>query len=192
VLPAAAPFGENQIVLDAQPIDINGDALLDLLIAGMQGQPTYDGGRFVQVLINRGGKQFVDETSARIPAEDARLASTSRNTSSWPHALTVLDFNHDSVMDLTVEYVHNAGVTPPDLPVVWINDGGTFAALKVMDFVPAGGESRIGRFHLMPTAQGYSIITPRYDAPSGGFRITGLLAVPTQVFPAARAIFTTP
>jgi hypothetical protein len=177
VLPAPAPFAENQLALDARAIEVNGDGLMDLVIVGTQGQPTYYGGRFVQVLINRGGKQFVDETSVRIPEEDSRYASTTREGSSWPRPINVIDFNNDSIMDFALYYTHNSGAMSPDLPLVWINDGaGKFATLKAKDFAPAGSESRLGGFHLMPTQHGYSIITPRYDANSGGFRITGMLA----------------
>ena len=177
VLPAPAVFGENQIALDAQAIDVNGDNLADLVIAGTQGQPTYYGGWFVQVLINRGAKQFTDETSTRIPAEDSHFRTETAGMASWPKVMRVLDFNHDSVMDFSFEYVHNSGSVSPELPLLWINDGaGQFAALKVKDFVPAGSESRLGTFHLMPTQHGYSVITPRYDAATGGFRITGMMA----------------
>jgi hypothetical protein len=177
VLPAPAGFGENQIALDARAIDVNNDGRPDLVISGTQGQPVYYGGWFAQILINRGDRQFADETVARIPAEDSRFRAEARGSASWPGRAHVLDFNHDSVMDFTFEYVHNSGSASPELPLVWINDGaGQFAALKVKDFVPAGSESRLGSFHLMPTQHGYSIITTRYDAPSGGFRVTGMLA----------------
>jgi hypothetical protein len=177
VLPAPAGFGENQVALDAQSLDVNGDHLPDLVIVGTQGQPTYYGGRFVQVLINRGGKQFADESSTRIPEEESRFRAEARNVASWPRVANVLDFNNDSLPDFSVSYVHNGGTMSPELPLVWINDGsGRFIALKVKDFVPAGSESRLGNFHLMPTQHGYSVITPRYDAASGGFRVSGMLA----------------
>ena len=62
-LPLPGIFANTHIDLDVQRIDVNQDGLPDLVLVGTQGRPFYDGW-FVQILVNKGNRQFVDETAA--------------------------------------------------------------------------------------------------------------------------------
>jgi hypothetical protein len=165
-LPASTFFAD-RYELGVQRIDVNQDGLPDLVLVGTR-QSTY-AGWFVQILVNRGNRQFVDETAARIPQGEAGRAT-------GPGAFVVhqLDFNHDGAPDFYVEFV-GPGLSQ-DLPLIWLNDGtGKFSTLKVEDFVTAADAFRIGASpHLVETANGYSFMTT--NALSAGLRVIGLLA----------------
>jgi hypothetical protein len=93
----------------------------------------------------------------------------------YPGSVQVLDFNQDGAPDFAVEFLGSLALTPSQ-PLIWINDGtGQFSTLTVGDFVAAGKESVIGTGHLAATRNGYSFITPRWNA-NGGLKLTGMLA----------------
>jgi VCBS repeat protein len=139
-LPEPAPFSTHQD-LDVQRIDVNQDGLPDLVLAGTQGlsgTATYYDGWFVRVLINRGDRQFVDETAERVPQGNAFGGTpdvpTQTAAARW---VRVLDFNQDRAPDFSVEYLAD-GKYPlkRNQSLVWLNDGtGRFSTLKVSDFV---------------------------------------------------------
>ena len=174
LLPAPAPFVDSHIDLDAASIDADGDGMLDLLVVGTQGRPFYDGW-FVQLLMNRGDREFIDETSGRLqPHEWFGGAVGARSGSPWAQWVRVLDFNGDGVSDFAVSA---SGELPQSQPLVWLNDGsGQFTALNVHDFVRPGEEWRVIGALLMKTRYGYSFIAPWSHSRSGGLMVTGLLA----------------
>jgi hypothetical protein len=152
LLPATQAF-PTHIDLDAEPIDINGDGLKDLVIVGTQGQPFYDGW-FVQILINHGNHVFTDATSQFLSPQDAMGGQVGVATGTpWPIWVTVLDFNHDGLPDFSVEY--SGAALTQSTPLIWINDGtGHFHTLKVSEFVAPGNEWQLGNGHLTQTDQG--------------------------------------
>jgi hypothetical protein len=182
-LPVPDIFQNTHIDHDVQRIDVNQDGLQDLLIVGTQAIPvgqSTSSGWFVQVLINHGNRQFVDETADRVPLGEGSAGSEGVvSAAPWPLWVRVLDFNQDGAPDFTVDFMSSdrTGRLSPDQPVVWINDGtGHFSTLKVGDFVPAGREWLIGNNHLVATPNGYSFISLQYHAVRGTLTLTGLLA----------------
>lgn len=180
LLPAETRLA-GHIDLDVQPIDANGDGLMDLVIVGTQGQPFYDGW-FVQLLINEGGRNYVDATSTLLAGADSLGGTHGANSGRpWASWVRVLDFNHDGHSDFAVEY-SGTGVTGSSsvewrsTPLVWINDGsGHFSTLKVSDFAGPGEEWRLGNnVHIYPMNEGYGFVRPH--AYSDGLSLTGLAA----------------
>lgn len=158
---------------DIEPIDVNQDGLPDLVLVGTQ-VPNY-AGWFVQVFINKGNKQFVDESADRLAPEDASGGFDGLRFSG-AGAIDILDFNQDGAPDFFLEFGSGGRGVTRDLPLVWLNDGtGHFSTLKVADFVAAGGESQLGPSpRLVATRNGYSFIAP--ISQGQGLRIRGLLA----------------
>ncbi len=99
VLPKPEPFVDSHIDLHAAGIDADDDGLPDLLVVGTQGNPFYDGW-FVQLLMNRGGGAFIDETPSRFRAAEWFGGSVGVETGApWAQWVRVLDFNGDGVSD---------------------------------------------------------------------------------------------
>ena len=162
---------------DIEPIDVNQDGRLDLVLVGTQ-TPQY-AGWFVQVFINTGNKQFADESADRLPPGDASGGFGGPMFFNQPSGVEVLDFNQDGAPDFFINYNHGGRViTTPDLPLVWLNDGaGHFSTLKVRDFVAAGNELLLGPSpRLVRTRNGFSFIAPSAQPTGPGLRIRGLLA----------------
>jgi hypothetical protein len=174
LIPAPASF-PTHIDLDMQPIDINGDGFRDLVVTGTQGQPFYDGW-FVQLLLNNGGHSFVDVTANLVASTDAMGGTPGQRTGApWGMWVNVADYNRDGFQDFALEYA-GAQLTQAT-PLIWLNDGtGHFHPIKVSDLVAPGEEWRLGGAHLMPTANGYSLLTLQEYPGSGGLIETGLLA----------------
>lgn len=176
-LPMPAPFVGGHIDLDAAAIDADGDGLIDLVVVGTQEDPFYDGW-FVQLLINRGDRTFIDETSSRLQPHERFGGRVGEETGApWAQWVEVLDFDGDGVSDFAVK-PHPAGrQLRQNQPLIWLNDGsGQFAALNVHDFVQPGEEYLITGAVLMRTRHGYSFIRPVIYPGSGGLVVTALLA----------------
>jgi len=89
----AAPFGIEAGVIDSHAVDLNGDGRLDIVLDVQRNGSV--GGRAIQVLINRGGGKFADESSQRV---DVAWASTD-----WVKYLHFADFNGDGHKDILTE-----------------------------------------------------------------------------------------
>jgi hypothetical protein len=170
-LPAPVSFPETRMDMDAQRIDVNLDGLQDLVLVGTQ--QNYQGW-FVQILVNKGNRQFMDETAVRVPAGE--FSGNSNGIS--PVNVQVLDFNQDGAPDFFPRFLTGSrGMLPQDWPIVWLNDGtGHFITLKVGDFVPPGKEQLIGSPHLIATRNGYSFFTTTGAGGGGRLALQGLLA----------------
>ena len=154
-------------------IDVNLDGLQDLVLVGTQQNYA---GWFVQILVNRGDRQFVDETAERVPAGQGSGGGDGPPASVYPANVQVLDFNQDGAPDFAVEFITGSTPLTQSQPLIWINDGtGHFSTLTVGDFVTAGRENVLATAHLVATRNGYSFITPRWTG-SGGLKLTGVLA----------------
>ena len=178
-LPPPRIFGNAHIDLDVQRIDLNQDGLPELVLVGTQQAPAFYDGWFVQILVNKGNRQFVDETALRLAPGEASGGREGLTTNApSPKWVRVLDFNHDGAPDFTVDFSGGGVGITQNLPLVWLNDGaGHFSALKVGDFVVAGNERLLGNpTHLIATRNGFSFIAPQIFSSSRDLRITGLLA----------------
>ena len=118
-LPQSPVTPESTVDIDA--MDLNGDGLNDLVVSVTRGGDgstgTYYGTGYIQLLINRGGGQFSDETAARYPAQTANAPGA------WWKFVRSIDFNLDGAPDLLLTgagggaYAHNQAAR------VLLNDG---------------------------------------------------------------------
>ena len=186
-LPAPARFPNGYGALNFERIDVNQDGLMDLVSVGTQFPLSIDGW-YLQVFINHGNREFVDETADRVPPGEAAGGTEGVNAGivgPGSDCLQVLDFNQDGAPDFFVGFHPSNGVAriTPDQPLLWLNDGtGHFSTLKVRDFVAAGKERQspnnvLGTCRLVPTRNGYSFISVGYNGKIGNpLTVTGLLA----------------
>lgn len=108
-----------EIVLDVEPIDLNGDGFADLMLSITNGgtHDVFYRTPYIQLLVNDGTGHFRDETAIRLPQ------SKSPDAGGWLMSLTPVDFNRDGAMDILAE---SAGGTVKSS--VYLNDGkGNFA-----------------------------------------------------------------
>lgn len=183
LLPENVMLFGNHLDLEAQAIDVNGDGRPDIVLAGTQVNPYYEGW-FVQILVNQGDRTFLDETTSRLPPKAIADWTGTANTTPWPVRVRVLDFNGDGFPDFALDLLHVTKIKQTQ-PLVWLNDGtGHFTILTVGDFVSPGNEWQLGTAHLMATMNGFSFITPQNYPGSGGQMMTGLIAsAPYRVTP---------
>jgi len=156
----------------------------------------FRGGWSVQILVNHGNREFVDETANRVPEGEASggiegVAPVTIGLDRTP--LHILDFNQDGAPDFSLNFGATIALPyTPDQPLVWLNDGtGHFSTLKVRDFVAAGRDPVIlGSAHLVATRNGYSFLSVTYSSKNRQpLSITGLLATkPYRITPAPSAL----
>jgi hypothetical protein len=185
-LPGPGILAGTRADYDIEPIDVNQDGLTDLVLVGTQ-VPNY-AGWFVQVFINKGNRQFVDETAARVSPEDASGGFDGLKFSG-AGSIAVLDFNQDGAPDFFLNFSSGGRGVTRDLPLVWLNDGtGHFSTLKSGDFVAPGNEQSLGPSpRLVATRNGYSFIAPIGNG--AGLRVRGLLATkPYRTTPNSSAL----
>jgi hypothetical protein len=103
----------NEIVLDIQAIDLNGDALPDLALSITNGGGVDEFYQlaYVQLLVNKGDGIFVDETDARLPQ-----GRQTHIDAGWYKSVEVVDLNRDGYDDMVLDN-SQAG------PRVLFNDG---------------------------------------------------------------------
>ena len=180
ILPTPAPFVDGSIGLDAAAIDADGDGSQDVIVVGTQEDPFYDGW-FVQLLMNRGERRFIDETSRRLQPDEWFGGSIGEASGApWAQWVEVLDFNGDGASDFAVRAHPTRGQLPQNQPLIWLNDGaGQFDALSVRDFVQPGEEWRVSHALLMKTRHGYSFVVPQSHP--GRLIVAGMLA--TRPYP---------
>jgi len=96
-LPAAGLSKE--IVLDVKTLDLNGDALPDLMLSVTNGGANdvfYHTG-YIQLLVNDGAGGFRDETAARLPQSKQAAGP------GWFMSLSAVDLNNDGLVDILAE-----------------------------------------------------------------------------------------
>jgi hypothetical protein len=119
---------DKEIILEAEPIDLNGDAFPDLMLSVTNGgeRDVFYHTDYIQLLVNDGTGHFRDETAARLP-QSKDIASPG-----WLMSLSSVDFNNDGFADILAE---SAGW--PVTSKVYLNRGdGTFD----LDWESAVGE----------------------------------------------------
>ena len=144
-----------------------------------QADPAGYDGWFVQLLMNRGDGTFTDETSLRLqPHEQSSGNAGVATNAPHPRRVQVLDFNGDGAPDFAMQ-AHLP--LPPNVPLVWLNDG-RFWALKVHDFFPPAGHHEwqwlLADAFFMRTRHGYSLFAMLSVSATGtpGLTLAGLLA----------------
>ena len=94
-------YGANGNANDMEVIDINGDGLLDIVLASTKHEPYYDG-RAVQFFLNNGDLTFSDVTSTYNP-DVGKYANGSSASNGWWNGegeLHILDFDGDGDLDI--------------------------------------------------------------------------------------------
>ena len=133
VLPRAgffASFGTAEVV-SISVHDCNGDGLPDLLFGGYHSDTTRNT-RGVQLLVNRGGRYFADETRSRL-GDHAWSADEG-----WQSEHRFFDFNHDGTVDIVPEGYAGLVDGGPNV-MAWLNDGTcNYVALRTTEFDDAG------------------------------------------------------
>lgn len=94
------PGGFTEVVVGIETIDLNGDALPDLMLS-----VTNDGSHdefyklpYIQLLVNEGNGRFRDETELRLPQSKSVQSSTA-----WYHSATAVDVNGDGFQDIVAD-----------------------------------------------------------------------------------------
>src|SRR5690606_3909551 len=90
----------NEISLDFQAIDLNGDKLPDLAVSITNGGSFSEFYKvpYLQLLVNKGDGQFVDETAMRFAQSKA-----SGSDMSWYKSVEVVDLNRDGYDDMVLD-----------------------------------------------------------------------------------------
>ncbi|QOY93752.1 VCBS repeat-containing protein [Massilia sp. UMI-21] len=108
------PGGFQEVVIGIETIDLNGDALPDLMLS-----TTNDGSHddfyklpYLQLLVNEGNGKFRDETDLRLPQ-----SKTVGTETAWYFSATAVDVDGDGFQDIVVDG-QNAGFSR-----VYMNDG---------------------------------------------------------------------
>ncbi len=126
--------------------DVNDDGFQDLLLVHQRNDDTlpnviWFSGRYVQVLVNRGGMSFADETSTRMGDQSATTPERNQDggrLNNVARAPVMQDIDRDGCADLVMSQ-SNAAVRI-ESPLVYRNDGsGRFRAMSPVPFV---GSSR--------------------------------------------------
>ncbi len=123
--------------------DVNGDGFQDLLLVHERNGDTLPDviehtGRYVQVLVNRDGTSFVDETPARMGDQSATTPERGPDGKALHNAATprMHDVDRDGCADLVTQ--GNVDVRT-ESPLVYRNDGsGRFEAMSPVPFVGSG------------------------------------------------------
>ena len=150
--------------------DVNADGFQDLLLVHPRND---DGppnvlpwtGRYVQVLVNRGGKRFDDETLARMGDQSATTAERNPDGEPLHNAAPprMHDVDRDGCADLVMS--RSSGAVRTAAPLVYRNDGsGRFQAMSPVPF--AGSDRYFGHGAVPADVNGdtaIDFVVPHHD-----------------------------
>lgn len=114
VLPAVEVQG---VVVDIDAEDLDGDGNREIVLSRTGSDPFYEG-YYIQIVGNRGGRQFADETSERI-------MDGADPHGRWLDWIRLQDVNDDGHLDIFIDSQSNHGMT-------WLNDGSGHMSCLVM------------------------------------------------------------
>ena len=138
-------YGITTLTTDIDPLDINGDGLIDLILAQTDGSSSnFWRGQYHQVLINDGNGGFVDETSSRIPHQD--FSTVPRSLMAFPNQTFLEDIDLDGHLDIIVNSTEVLVAEPNITPTrIYMNDGsGRFLPLPNQTIY--SGSDWVGRY----------------------------------------------
>jgi len=121
LLPDAMPpkdFALSDIAHDIQPIDLNGDAYVDLFVV-YERQPSQ--GSYIQALANNQDGTFRNETLSRLESLDRQV---------WIRSLALRDLDHDGDQDLLAFPWDDQDPNP----LLFLNDGNGHFSREFLDF----------------------------------------------------------
>ena len=146
-LPHPAFYNGHTAVPRLTHFDVDGDGFQDLLLLHERNDDTFPNvvyftGRYIQVLINRGGTSFVDETPVRMGDQSATTPERGPDGEPLHNAAAprVHDVDRDGCADLVMWGGSNVRT---ESPLVYLNDGsGRFRAASPVPF--AGSDRHFG------------------------------------------------
>ena len=142
-------FNEGYTSVSGQThFDVNGDGLQDLLMVHSRNDDALPNvipftGRYVQVLVNRGGTSFADETTLWMGDQSATLPERNADGGHLYNAAepVMRDVDRDGCADLTMSRI--SGSVRTESPLAYRNDGsGRFQAMSPVPF--AGSDDYFG------------------------------------------------
>ena len=149
--------------------DVNRDGFQDLLLLHDRNDDTFPNviyftGRYIQVLVNRGGMSFDDETAARMGDQSATTPERNPDGEPLHNAATprMHDVDRDGCADLVMWRGPNVRT---ESPLVYLNDGsGRFQAASP---VPFAGSDRYFGFNAVPADvngdEAIDFVVPRHS-----------------------------
>ncbi len=133
--------------------DVNGDGFQDLLLLHERNGDTYPNvawhtGRYIQVLVNRGGRSFDDETPARMGDQSATTPERGPDGEPLYNVATptMHDVDRDGCADLVMWDSPNN--VRAESPLAYLNDGS--GRFRAMSPVPFAGSDRSFGFGAVP------------------------------------------
>ena len=102
------PYAATDIALVIEPVELNGDGYIDLVMAFTQAD--YQN-RYLQVLVNQGDATFADETTTRLEGFEPQ--------GTWIKELEVVDFDGNGSPDILTKHVPGSG----EQPLLLLNNG---------------------------------------------------------------------
>jgi putative Ig domain-containing protein/VCBS repeat protein len=118
VLPPGVFGKQNTITVDIETVDLNYDGKPDLILSQVPNAPVFYGGGKLQVLINRGGGSFSDQTSTYLPSGNGNGA--------WTEFVNFTDFEGSACNSIVeqISYPQSG-----DIQVFTCDGKGAYAAL---------------------------------------------------------------
>ena len=148
--------------------DVNGDGFQDLLLPHSRNDDGPPGvipwtGRYLQVLVNRGGTSFSDETPTWVGDQSA--TTPERNAAGDPLHNVGVPGMHDVERDGCVDLIVSGPEVRADSPLVYRNDGsGRFQAMSPVPF--AGSDRYFGHGAVPANVNGdaaIDFVVPRHN-----------------------------